>query len=121
MVEPLFDKSGSHYNLFRVQPFEGMEFLRTMFPDAKADDMNFVLFSTSGVHGTYMTIEEATDELRFWGPDHENSPTVTFVVVHPRLICLKYGNCQPKTQGDIDFLKQLRQSSWEMVPQIGKA
>lgn len=37
--------------------------LRGMFPDAKADDMNFVLFSTSGVHGTYNTIEEAEKHL----------------------------------------------------------
>ncbi len=32
--------------------------LKGMFPDAKANEMNFVLFSTSGVHGSYATIEQ---------------------------------------------------------------
>ncbi len=47
-------KSGAHYNTYS---FDSMAALREFFPNG-ADPMNFVLFSTSGVHGTYATIEE---------------------------------------------------------------
>ncbi len=88
----------------------GMVALRAMFPDAKANEMNFVLFSTSGVHGSYQTIEEEKQD-----PVHG----VTFLVVHPRLVSLRYGNCMPKTEDDFDFLRRLRASSHEVVKNIG--
>ena len=50
----------SHYCVIDIRPdSNGMEFLRTLFPDAEADYMNFCLFSTSGVHGSYVRIEDA--------------------------------------------------------------
>lgn len=105
------DKScpdSAHYSVMKCVVNE-MTALREMFPDAKADNLNFVLFSTSGVHGTYMTIEDAEKE----GTD------VTFVIVHPRLVSMRYGNVQPETPDDWTFLKTLRQSSWDVVKQIG--
>ncbi len=35
------------------------------------------------------------------------------------MVCLKYGNCEPQTLEDIQFLKALRASSHEAVAQIG--
>lgn len=107
---------GAHYSIIGLERgVDGTQALRTMFPDAKANDMNFVLFSTSGVHGTYNLIEEAE---RFLSGDQEACGEVTFLIVHPRLVCLRYGVCRPQNQDDIDFLKRLRASSHTAVAGI---
>lgn len=98
-----------YYGVMRLVG-DSMAALREMFPSGKADDLNFVLFSTSGVHGTYRTIEDVEDD----GGD------VTFLVVHPRIVGLRYGNCEPRTPEDFDFLKRLRASSYEAVASIGE-
>lgn len=108
----------AHYSVMRKAPgVEGMDALRGMFPDAKANELNFVLFSTSGVHGTYNTIEEA--ETFLGGDRKEGFKEVTFVIVHPRLVAMRYGCCNPETQDDIDYLKRLRASSHEAVAMVG--
>lgn len=91
---------------------DAMAALRQMFPEGKADDLNFVLFSTSGVHGSYCTIEDAEAE-----PDLG----VTFLIVQPRIVGLRYGNCEPRTPEDFAFLKALRASSREAIATIGGA
>lgn len=103
----------SHNALRLPRAEDGMAALRDLFPDAEADDLNFVLFSTSGVHGTYCTIEEMES-------GDEKPASITFLIVHPRIIGLRYGNCIPETPEDFSFLKALRQSSWRVVTQIGQ-
>ena len=105
----IHDKDGAHYNTFSTR--NGIDALRDFFPDGKADEMNFVLFSTSGVHGTSTKIEEAEKDIEL---------DVTFLVVQPRIVCLRYGVCEPKTPEDFDFLKKLRESSWKVIQEIGK-
>jgi hypothetical protein len=100
----------AYYSIMCVaNNIDSMEALRGMFPEAKANALNFVLFSTSGVHGTYTTIEEAERE----------RGDVTFLVVHPRLVALRYGTVTPQTIDDYTFLKKLRESSWEVMRNIG--
>lgn len=127
-------RNGAHYNIFGVASGEGraetgMAGLRAMFPDAKANDMNFVLFSTSGVHGSYTTIEDVEESLMKYGEDPDfkdeapgdyHGDTVTFLIVHPRIVCLRYGNAKV-TLVDVPFLKALRASSLEAVSHIGLA
>jgi len=112
-------QGSAHYSVMSlVDPSSGMEALRGMFPEGQADDLNFVLFSTSGVHGTYNKIEES--ELHLAGKDDgEGFAGITFVVIHPRLVALRYGVCTPENQGDIDFLKKLRGSSQKIITGIG--
>lgn len=105
----VFHKEGAHYNIFAVKEEEAMDLLRRFFPKGEANDLNFVLFSTSGVHGSYTTIEEA----------RRGKCAVTFVIVQPRLVCMRYGNVAPKTDDDWAFLKKLRASSWAAVQTIG--
>ena len=126
-------KDGAHYNIFGVSNGDdraetGMAGLRAMFPDAKANAMNFALFSTSGVHGSYTTIEDVEESLTKYGedpdfkdedgPDDYHGDTVTFLIVHPRIVCLRYGNAKV-TLADVPFLKALRASSLEAVSRIG--
>ncbi|MDY6894335.1 MAG: hypothetical protein SVO01_02800 [Thermotogota bacterium] len=107
-------KDEAHYSIMRLDGTEtGMNALRVMFPDAKANELNFVLFSTSGVHGTYQTIEESEAFLN--GEDPDGFAEITFLIVHPRLVALRYGTCTPTNQADIDFLKRLRKSSRDAV------
>ena len=88
----LFGKTGAHYNIFNAN---GIGALKNFFPDAEADEMNFVLFSTSGVHGTYNTIEESERFLRgklgLAVKDEEGFSEITFLIVQPRIVCLRYG------------------------------
>jgi len=111
-----------HYSIVRKQSgVDGMEAMRAMFPDAEANSMNFVLFSTSGVHGTYNTIEEAERSLA--GDVDEDGyglcGEITFVIIHPRLVAMRYGVLEPKDQNDIDYLKKLRDSSHKACAGIG--
>lgn len=111
-----------HYSIMRkTTDIDGMDALRAMFPDAEANALNFVLFSTSGVHGTYNTIEEAERSLA--GEVDEDGDSlcdeVTFVIVHPRLVSMRYGVLNPKNQADIDYLKKLRASSHKAAAGIG--
>ncbi len=119
-----------HYEAKRLG---GIADLRSMFPDGKCNELNFVLFSTSGVHGSYSTIEEIEDSLLKYGPDPEFmsddnnvdaipddycGPDLTTLIIHPRLCVMRYGNVKV-TLEDIPYLKQLRKSAWEVVQQIG--
>jgi hypothetical protein len=115
--ESFTKKDGAHYNNYGCPNEHGMEGLRQIFPTGEADEYNFVLFSTSGVHGSYSTVEEVENA----SPDEEGytQNTVTFVIVHPRICCLRCGNCIPKTPEDFAFLKRLRETSWAAMAKIG--
>jgi len=111
-------RDSAHYSVMRkASAHSGMEALRAMFPEGEADDLNMVLFSTSGVHGTYNTIEEAEAHLQ--SPGDESFAEVTFLVLHPRLVALRYGVCTPNTQADIEYLKRLRATSHAELAKVG--
>lgn len=131
------DPIGSHYSVWYLDvgqdgrtsdPEAGMQSLREIFPDGKASSENFVLFSTSGVHGCYTTIEEIEASLLkhgdTWDPDMANGdetyvlPSLTVLVVQPRIVCLRCGNVRVRT-ADIPYLKELRASSLAAVATIG--
>jgi hypothetical protein len=117
-------KDGAHYNNYGCRDGDGMAALRQFFKDGEAGELNFVLFSTSGVHGTYGTIEDA-EAMMARGNKYEDgedgTPSVTFLIVSPRICCLRHGNCIPESADDIAFLKKLRESSWRAVQEIGRA
>lgn len=124
-------KDGAHYNIWNISG-GGMAGLREMFPDGDANELNFVLFSTSGVHGTYTTIEEIEQSLMEYGqrpaflsdgdegeiPDDWHGTSLTVTIYHPRIIGVGYGNVEVSIE-DIPFLKKLRESSWQAVLNIG--
>lgn len=115
-------KMGAHYNIYSKRG-NGMAALRDFFAQpGSVNELNLILFSTSGVHGTYSTIEDAEQELQSPAEGDEGSefhPEVTFLILQPRTVTLRYGNCHPKTQDDIDFLKRIRAESLEAMKRIG--
>ncbi|POZ49887.1 hypothetical protein [Methylovulum psychrotolerans] len=127
-VKPDFFNGSIHCSVNRlVNNDNGLIVLRQLFPDGQADQLNFVLFSTSGVHGSYTSIEdeealpdaENSDEYDADGNEVEVRYGVTFLVVHPREVALRYGVAFPKTPDDFEFLKRLRKSSSEAIQLIG--
>ena len=93
----------SYYSTNSIPLAKAMSTLREIFPEGEADENNFVIFSTSGVHGSYCTIEDC--ETR------EDVDTVTFLIIKPRIVQTNYGNCRPETPEDFEFLKKLRETS----------
>jgi hypothetical protein len=115
LFESVYKKDGAHYNIFDAK---GLAAIRQIFPEGQADEMNFCLFSTSGVHGNYNTIEKA--ERAFKKKKHEDwECDITFLIVQPRIVCLRYGNCRPESEADFAYLKKLRASSHKVVQKIG--
>ena len=92
----------------------GMQLLREHF--SEPDEMNLVLFSTSGIHGSYKTIEDAEQIVKCGAKSW-----VTFLVVQPRIVSMTYGNAEVATLDDIEFLKKIRQKSWDSALEIGRA
>jgi hypothetical protein len=125
-----FGKSGGHYNIYAAKDGRGLDMLKRWFPDAKANEFNFVLFSTSGVHGTYTTIEQIEIGIAKYGinpdfgeegwPDDYHGNELTFLLIQPRIVGMTYGTLAVCSQTDVDYLKTLRASSWEIVQQIGR-
>lgn len=112
------NKEGVHYSLFEI---ESMDDLRALFPSGEADELNLCLFSTSGVHGTYRTIEECEASLAKprdqWGED--DSAELTVMVLHPRLCTLRFGHVEIEAR-DIPLLKKLRATSSRLFSAMGE-
>lgn len=105
------------WSVLRCEDRNGMDALRAMFPtggDAPNAD-TFVLFSTSGIHGSYATIEDVQEDFRRTGKPHR----LTFLIVKPRILVLQYGNCLPSSPGDFVFLDTLRSRGRSVVMSIG--
>jgi hypothetical protein len=83
----------------------GMDTLRSLFPDGEANNLNFVMFSTSGTHGSYLTIEECAASL-----DTDEPEKLTVLVIQPRVVRMLYGEVEIAHE-DVPFLLKLRESS----------
>lgn len=128
LFKSVHGKRGGHYNNFYFQKGREMDALRQFFPEGEADEMNVVLFSTSGVHGSYTTIEEIEAGLAKYGddpdfdsegwPDDYHGSEITVLIVQPRLCTVRHGNATV-TLADIPYLKKLRETSQAALVKIG--
>lgn len=127
-VRSKINHESTYHSVFELDDdSNGLPALKELFPNAKAVNyLNFILFSTSGLSGHYCTIEDAEKLIKDKekgiieeDEDYDNI-TVTFLIIHPRIVCLKSGNVRIETLEDIDYLKELRQASWDAVQQIGR-
>lgn len=111
-------------NVFRAKRIISVEELMVMFPRGVADELNFCLFSTSGVHGTNSTIEDVEKYIQAVPEDKRNGDddrcdTITFLVIRPRSLIFSYGNVRVETQNDVETLRKLRSSSSHIASSIG--
>lgn len=97
------------YEVVKIDPEKGVETLRALFPDGMANDLNQCLFSTSGTHGSYLTIEDVEASLETSEPER-----LTVLVIQPRIVRMIYGEITVAEE-DIPFLVKLRQSSRDVL------
>lgn len=108
------------HEVLLINKEKGMDLLKQIFPTGKADFMNFCIFSTSGVHGYYSVIEE----MNFKGGPRTNQhdsnfDLLTVQIIQPRLVKFYYGTIEVRRR-DIEWLKVLRQTSWDVMHNLGR-
>jgi hypothetical protein len=104
----------SHYKNAQIHSVED---LKSLFPDGKANDLNWCLFSTSGVHGSNFGLDEIEYSLRNKLDERHIDycpPKLTVLVIKPRLVSLGYGDLEISLS-DITFLRCLVNSSLEEI------
>jgi hypothetical protein len=90
---------------------ESMDDIRRVFPTLDdVNDLNFMLFSTSGVHGSYASIEDVEAELSGGGDPDDGPPKLTVMILQPRCVTFGFGHISVEA-GDIDYLKGIRARS----------
>lgn len=118
-LRPTLSKDGNwsstdNHCFHLVNPKDGLGILMDLFPDAKADGLNFVIFSVNDVYGD-VTIEEAEAEVGFLEYDDVNELPLGFLILNPRNCKMFFGACIPDDAEDIRFLKALRSSSVDVI------
>lgn len=101
----------SHQNISKIKTIDD---LKEIYPKGVANDLNMVMFSTSGVHGTYSSIEDLETAIKTNDPEYEGNYKLTVLSIHPRIVSMQYGHIEI-TLDDIDYLKKLRASSNEFL------
>ena len=117
MIWELTQPSNGSYSSYAFRGYKtlAIESIKSIFPDGECNRDNIILFSTSGVHGSYLTIEDAEKNT-----DQEDDGSVTFLIIKPRVLVFQYGNVYPETPEDFAFLKKLRASAKEVIAEIGE-
>jgi hypothetical protein len=85
--------------------------LRSIFPDGKADLRNWCFFGTSGVHGSYTTIDDLDDPAE---DETADRPYLTVLVVQPRACVILCGNILAHPE-DRPWLRTLAASTLRAV------
>jgi hypothetical protein len=95
-----------------INSIKSIRDLRDLFPDGKANTLNWCFLSTSGIHGSYATLDDMHAP-----PDADGPPSreVTVLVVHPRLVVMRYGNIAVRSDEDERWLRGLVQSTLDAV------
>lgn len=89
----------SHYAVH--ESLKTIDDVKAHFPDGKADARNWFVASTSGVHGTYDTLDDIE-----YGKDGHFPTHLTVLIIHPRTVVLKFGVIEVH-QDDIAYLRGL--------------
>jgi len=94
---------------YKNHKLEGIDHLKRIFPNGEANDLNWCLLSTSGVHGLYTTL----DDLEATMEDREVL-TITVLVVMPRIVSMLWGHIEI-TKDDLPYLRKLVSSSLKFI------
>ena len=92
--------SGGHYSMYRVNSVAA---LRELLGNGATVDwtLNWLFLSSSGVHGSYETLDEAAEYLA----EGEDS-SITVLLVQPRRVQVYYGHV-PVRADDIPWLREM--------------
>lgn len=73
------------------------------------DEFNLIIGSTGGVHGTSFTLDDIEKHWDIVDDKDDNyyGRDFTYLVIHPRICVLRYGNIKMRTLDDIRWLRQL--------------
>jgi hypothetical protein len=67
-----------------------------------ADEMNWLFLSTSGVHGSYRTLKDVSGKIAAG-----ETVEVTFLVLQPRKVAVRYGNVLVRSEAEAHILRRL--------------
>lgn len=81
---------------------ESMDDLRELLSQG-ADALNWLFLSTSGTHGSYVTLDSIWPELDEY--DEGQDPYITVLVIQPRTVRTFYGNI-PISLEDVGWLQE---------------
>lgn len=95
-----------HYSVDNLKDFSEIELI---FADGP-DEMNWIFLSTSGVHGSYETLDDVEAN---W--DSEGGNYITVLAIHPRMVWSRYGHIEIPKKSDIQWLRQMATESLEAV------
>lgn len=98
-----------HYQVFHT--IKTINDIKNVFPEGEVDELNWCVFSTSGVHGTYATLDEIEQEI---ADGEDTISDLTVLVIMPRMVKMLYGNIQVNEE-DIPYLRKLANSSIESI------
>lgn len=104
-----------HYKAITI---ETMTELRELFPTGKANDLNWIFLSTSGIHGSYQSLDDvfsADARIEAEEDGEKYDPRITVLVIQPRLVVMRYGMI-PVTREDEPFLRALVNSTLKVIP-----
>lgn len=111
------------------KPDDLWDLVMSMFGDGLDYELNWLFVGTSGVHGTYRTLDDA-EKLLTEGRDREDLSKwelergwdepqdrvdVTIQIIHPRLVVMRYGELTITTVEQIDWLRDQVEKSIEGV------
>lgn len=104
-------------NYYKNHHLEGIAHLKKIFPDGEADDLNWCVLSTSGVHGLSTTLDDLERECNGEECQHLS---ITVLVIMPRVVSMLWGHIDI-TLEDIPYLRKLVTSSLRFIgeSQIG--
>lgn len=73
------------------------------------DELNLIIGSTSGVHGTSFTLDDIEKHWDITDEEDKNyyGRYFTYLAIQPRLCVLRYGNIEMRTIDDIKWMRQL--------------
>ena len=106
-----------HYS---IAPIISIADLRYLFPkdDSWSSELNWLFLSTSGVHGSYLTLDDLDEQVGWsdarWREEYcldddeviEKDLVITVLVVQPRVCVLRYGRIA-LTPADIPYLRRV--------------
>lgn len=131
LVTPSHGKpAGSHYTCNGING-DAMDIIRLLEPN----ELNWVFLSTSGVHGSYCSLDDI--EFRLWdGTDAEvredecavddpewtrdTTADITVLIVLPRIVATMFGNGVIRTREDVALLRRRVEQTFEGIANLQK-